>query len=77
MRKGWLSDYERMRPLDGLPPIGRDAIDCVLPCAEERRRRINEDIDARAQQIKNEAKQRVEESRRRRDAACLARVLAK
>lgn len=71
-----MSDYKRMRPLDGLPPVGRAAIDCVPHCEEARRRRLDA-IDARERQIKNEAKQRVEESRRKRDAACLARVLAK
>ena len=77
MRHGWSRDYERMRPLDGLPPAGRFAIDTISHDDEEMRRRRNEELERVAEEIAQKAALRVKESNRKREEASAARRLAK
>jgi hypothetical protein len=77
MRHGWAKDYEMMRPLDGLPPSGIAFVDTISHDDEELRRRRNEELERVAEEIAQKAALRVEESRRKRDDACRARLLAK
>jgi len=80
MRKGWLSDYERMRPLDGLPPMARGSIDTCVPSDEEKRRKAADDyreskkiIAYRVQKMRDE---REKESRARLEAKQMAEFRA-
>jgi len=73
MRKGWLSDYERMRPLDGLPPVARGSIDTCVPSDEDKRRKIQE---AYLEQ-KSKVRKKVQEMREAREKESRARLDAK
>jgi|GWRWMinimDraft_13_1066021.scaffolds.fasta_scaffold08211_3 fumarylacetoacetate (FAA) hydrolase family protein len=72
MRKGWLSDYERMRPLDGLPPMARGSIDTCVPSDEEKRRKAADDYSESkkiiADRVRKMREEREKESRARLDA---------